>query len=191
MSRRIKLHEIAHARAGDKGNTSNVSVWVFDPGDYTLVKEQLTAERIKAAYPDLIQGAIKRYTLDHLHGLNFVMQDALEGGGLAFGQWRDVASVGADGVIGGAGPEGEVVDVDMLAGLDRLGGIADDLAELAHRLAGRDRLDRHLVTADDRLARAYAETDWLADGDIAHGDHDLIGRIEPQSCRSIQDFRHH
>jgi hypothetical protein len=80
MSRRIKLHEIAHARAGDKGNTSNVSVWVFDPGDYTLVKEQLTAERIKAAYPDLIQGAIKRYTLDHLHGLNFVMQDALEGG---------------------------------------------------------------------------------------------------------------
>ena len=80
MSRRIKLHEIAHARAGDKGNTSNVSVWVFDEGDYPLVKEQLTAERIKAAYPDLIHGEIKRYTLDHLHGLNFVMQDALEGG---------------------------------------------------------------------------------------------------------------
>ena len=40
--RRIKLHEIAHARAGDKGNTSNVSVWVYDPGDYRLVKEQLT-----------------------------------------------------------------------------------------------------------------------------------------------------
>ena len=80
MSRRIKLHEIAHARAGDKGNTSNVSVWVFDEGDYPLVKEQLTAERIKAAYPDLIRGEIERYTLDHLHGLNFVMQDALEGG---------------------------------------------------------------------------------------------------------------
>ena len=80
MSRRIKLHEIAHARAGDKGNTSNVSVWAYDAGDYPLLKEQLTAERIKAAYPTLIQGAIKRYTLDHLHGLNFVMQDALEGG---------------------------------------------------------------------------------------------------------------
>jgi hypothetical protein len=80
MSRRIKLHEIAHARAGDKGNTSNVSVWVYDPGDYPLLKEQLTPERIKAAYPALIQGAVKRYTLDHLHGLNFVMQDALEGG---------------------------------------------------------------------------------------------------------------
>src|SRR5690606_36455114 len=76
MSRRIKLHEIAHARAGDKGNTSNVSVWVYDPGDYPLLKEQLTADRIKAAYPALIQGAVKRYALDHLHGLNFVMQDA-------------------------------------------------------------------------------------------------------------------
>jgi len=80
MTRTIHLHEIAHARAGDKGNTSNVSVWVYDPGDYSLVKEQLTAERIKAAFPRLIKGAVKRYDLDHLHGLNFVMSDALEGG---------------------------------------------------------------------------------------------------------------
>ena len=80
MSRRIKLHEIAHARAGDKGNTSNISVWVYDPGDYPLVREQLTSERIKATYPGLIRGAVIRYALDHLHGLNFVMQDALEGG---------------------------------------------------------------------------------------------------------------
>lgn len=80
MSRRIKLHEIAHARAGDKGNTSNVSVWAYDPGDYTLLKEQLTADRIKGAYPDLIKGPVTRYPLDHLHGLNFVMANALEGG---------------------------------------------------------------------------------------------------------------
>jgi hypothetical protein len=80
MSRSIRLHEMAHARAGDKGNTSNVSVWVYDPGDYTLVKEQLTAERVKAAFPDLIRGSVVRYELDHLHGLNFVLQDALEGG---------------------------------------------------------------------------------------------------------------
>ncbi len=80
MSRRVKLHEIAHARAGDKGNASNVSVWVYDPGDYALVKEQLTAKRIKQAFPTLIEGDVARYELDQLHGLNFVMQDALEGG---------------------------------------------------------------------------------------------------------------
>lgn len=80
-TRRLKLHEIAHARAGDKGNTSNVSVWVYDPGDYNLVKEQLTAERVKAAFPALIQGPLQRHALDQLHGLDLVMQDALEGGG--------------------------------------------------------------------------------------------------------------
>jgi len=79
-ARKIALHKIAHARAGDKGNTSNVSVWVYDPGDYFLVKEQLTAERIKSAFPNLIRGAVRRYEVDNLHGLNFVMEEALEGG---------------------------------------------------------------------------------------------------------------
>ncbi len=79
-TRRIRLHDIAHARAGDKGNTSNISVWVYDPGDYALVKEQLTAARVKDAFPKLIQGPVQRYAMDQLHGLNFVLQDALEGG---------------------------------------------------------------------------------------------------------------
>ena len=40
----------------------------------------LTAERIKRAFPDLIRGAVERYVIEHLHGLNFVLHDALEGG---------------------------------------------------------------------------------------------------------------
>ena len=80
MSKTIKLHRLAHARAGDKGNTSNVSVWVYQPDDFSLVKVQLTPQRIAAAYPDLIQGEIIRHEMEHLHGLNFVMHDALEGG---------------------------------------------------------------------------------------------------------------
>ena len=79
-TRKIALHEIAHARAGDKGNTSNISVWAYDPGDYGLIKEQLTAARIKEAFPDLIRGEVTRYELEHLHGLNFVLREALEGG---------------------------------------------------------------------------------------------------------------
>ena len=74
------LRDIAHARAGDKGNTSNISVWAYDPADYPKLKATLTPERIKAAFPDLIRGQVTRYELDHLHGLNFVLQEALEGG---------------------------------------------------------------------------------------------------------------
>lgn len=75
-----RIHDIAHARAGDKGNTSNVSVWAYDPKDYPLLKRSLTAERIKAAYPKLFAGEVVRYEMDNLHGVNFVMRDALEGG---------------------------------------------------------------------------------------------------------------
>jgi hypothetical protein len=78
-SRRI-VRDIAHARAGDKGNTSNVNVWAYDPKDFDLLKRTLTPERIKQAFPDLIRGNVERYVIEHLHGLNFVMQDALEGG---------------------------------------------------------------------------------------------------------------
>ena len=77
--RRI-IRDIAHARAGDKGNTSNVNVWVYDPADFELLKRELTPERIKRAFPALIRGEVKRYVIEHLHGLNFVMQSALEGG---------------------------------------------------------------------------------------------------------------
>ena len=80
MTRRVQLREVAHARAGDKGNRSNVSLWVFGPRHYPAVKAQLTAERVKQAYPRLIEGPVVRYELDRLHGLNFVMDDALEGG---------------------------------------------------------------------------------------------------------------
>jgi hypothetical protein len=74
------IRDIAHARAGDKGNTSNVSVWAYDPEDYALLAKSLTPERIKAAFPQLIRGPVERYEMAHLGGLNFVLHEALEGG---------------------------------------------------------------------------------------------------------------
>ena len=77
---RVRLHDIASARAGDKGNTSNISVWAYDPAHYPAIKAQITPDRLKAAYPDLFRGRITRYCLDALHGLNFVIEEGLEGG---------------------------------------------------------------------------------------------------------------
>jgi hypothetical protein len=74
------VRDIAHARAGDKGNTSNVNVWVYDPADFERLKRNLTAERIKREFPNLVRGKVERYVVEHLHGLNFVLHDALEGG---------------------------------------------------------------------------------------------------------------
>jgi hypothetical protein len=77
---RVLVRDIAHARAGDKGNTSNVSVWVYDPADFDLLKRTVTPERIKREFPDLVRGEVTRYVVDHLHGINLVMRDTLEGG---------------------------------------------------------------------------------------------------------------
>ena len=74
------VRDVAHARAGDKGNTSNVNVWVYDRADFDLVKRSLTAERIKQTFPKLITGAVERHVIEHLDGLNFVLHGALEGG---------------------------------------------------------------------------------------------------------------
>jgi hypothetical protein len=74
------VRDIAHARAGDKGNTSNVNVWVYDPSDFATLKRCVTPERLKRTYPSLIRGDVERYVLEHLHGLNFVLHNALEGG---------------------------------------------------------------------------------------------------------------
>jgi hypothetical protein len=74
------VRDIAHARAGDKGNISSINVWAYDAADYSLLKRSLTPERIKAAFAGLIKGAVERYQMEHLHGLNFVLREALEGG---------------------------------------------------------------------------------------------------------------
>jgi hypothetical protein len=74
------LRELAHARAGDKGNRSNVAVYAYEPRHYGAIKAQLTPERLKAAFPVLLKGPVQRFALDHLGALNFVMDQALEGG---------------------------------------------------------------------------------------------------------------
>ena len=77
---KITLREIAHARAGDKGNRSNVSLWLYDEKHYEAVASQLTPARVREALAPLVKGEVMRYDLPHLQGFNFVMDQALEGG---------------------------------------------------------------------------------------------------------------
>ena len=41
MTRTVPLHDIAHARAGDKGDRSNVSLFAYDPKDFPAIKAQI------------------------------------------------------------------------------------------------------------------------------------------------------
>ena len=80
MTQLVPLRKIAHSRAGDKGNRSNISIFVYDPAHYSFLVDQITPERLKQAFGELFKGQIQRYLLPQLHGINFVLDDALEGG---------------------------------------------------------------------------------------------------------------
>ena len=76
----MKLWEIAHSRTGDKGNISNISLIVYDKANYSLIKENITPDRVKEWFGEKVKGEVKRYELPQLGALNFVLYDALGGG---------------------------------------------------------------------------------------------------------------
>ena len=76
----VPLHEIAHARTGDKGNRVNVSVIAYRAEDYPLLVEQVTVERLQALFAARGAGMIRRFELPLLKALNFVIENALGGG---------------------------------------------------------------------------------------------------------------
>ena len=76
----MKLWDIAHSRTGDKGNISNLSLIVYDPADYAMVCEKVTAEKVKEHFKGIVKGDVVRYELPNIYALNFVMQAALGGG---------------------------------------------------------------------------------------------------------------
>ncbi len=78
--KKFYLREIAHSKSGDKGDTNNVSVIAYDPRDYSLILEQVTAERVKAHFRELVREDVLRYELPNVHALNFVLHKALGGG---------------------------------------------------------------------------------------------------------------
>ena len=77
---KIYLNQIAHGRSGDKGDTSNVCVFAKDTKDYELIKAQVTPEKVKEYFGDMVKGEVTRYEVPSLNGFNFVMKHALGGG---------------------------------------------------------------------------------------------------------------
>lgn len=75
-----KVYELGHSRAGDKGNTSNVSVIAYDDSAWDTLRKDLTVERVMRAYAHIAKGPVTRYELPNLRALNFVIENALGGG---------------------------------------------------------------------------------------------------------------
>ena len=78
--RRLPLHAIAHSRAGDKGNVSNVSLVAYRPEAFRFLAKNVTAQKVHKLYAHLGASGVTRYDLPLLSAFNFVIDDVLDGG---------------------------------------------------------------------------------------------------------------
>jgi hypothetical protein len=80
MTRTVALHDVANARSGDKGNRLNIALICRDPAHYTIVAQQVSAERVAQLFAGRRPSRVVRYDLPKLAAFNFVLDDVLEGG---------------------------------------------------------------------------------------------------------------
>jgi hypothetical protein len=81
MAKKTKLKEFAFARSGDKGDGSNVGIFVKTAADYELLKRVLTPAVVKQHFKSICKGEVVRYEAPNLLALNFILHDSLGGGG--------------------------------------------------------------------------------------------------------------
>jgi hypothetical protein len=79
-TRPLQLRYLAHARSGDKGNTANVGLIALRPEWYDLLRREVTAARVARHFKGMVS-RVERFELPNLHALNFLLHDALDGGG--------------------------------------------------------------------------------------------------------------
>ena len=78
---KVPLSRIAHARSGDKGDLSNIGVIALAPAYYPLILREATIDRVRTLFGPLCRGTIERFELPNLGAVNFLLHEALGGGG--------------------------------------------------------------------------------------------------------------
>lgn len=77
---RVRLHDVCHARTGDKGNRLNVSLIPYHSAAFDLLREQVTEARVLELFSHRGATEVRRYELPNLPAFNFVIDDVLQGG---------------------------------------------------------------------------------------------------------------
>ena len=77
----IELTKLAHARSGDKGDTANVGVIALKDEFYPILEREITAEKVKQHFGEIVKGDVERFELPNLKALNFLLHESLGGGG--------------------------------------------------------------------------------------------------------------
>ena len=78
---KVPLLKLAHARSGDKGDTANVGIIALKDEYFPILARELTADRVKEHFGEIVHGNVERFELPNLKALNFLLHESLGGGG--------------------------------------------------------------------------------------------------------------
>lgn len=78
---KLQLRQICHARSGDKGDTANIGLIVLKEEHYPVIVKYVTADRVKKHFQGIAMGPVERYEMPNIGALNFLLHNALGGGG--------------------------------------------------------------------------------------------------------------
>ena len=76
----LPLYQLAHGRAGDKGNTSNISVIAWNQACFDILVAQATETKVAQWFGYRHPTRVTRYVLPKLLAMNFVLEGILDGG---------------------------------------------------------------------------------------------------------------
>jgi hypothetical protein len=78
---KVQLITICHGRSGDKGDTANVGLIARKAEYYPIIEKYVTAEKVKRHFEGIALGPVQRFELPNIWALNFLLHNALGGGG--------------------------------------------------------------------------------------------------------------
>lgn len=80
MVKRMRLIDLCHARSGDKGNASDISLFANDEAAWQIIREHVTQERVAAYFQPVASGPVERWEVPNVQALKFLVHGALGGG---------------------------------------------------------------------------------------------------------------
>ncbi len=79
----VPLVALAYGRSGDKGDNANIGIFARRPEYEPILDAEVTEEAVARYFAHRIQGKVSRWRLPGIHGFNFLLRQALGGGGMA------------------------------------------------------------------------------------------------------------
>jgi hypothetical protein len=79
----VPLVALAYGRSGDKGDNANIGIFARRPEYEPILDAEVTEEAVAKYFAHRIEGKVTRWRLPGIGGFNFLLRQALGGGGMA------------------------------------------------------------------------------------------------------------